>query len=90
MSGGSRQPVLNIFRVFMMVRMLVSVRMVMLVRMRMVMRVFMFMKMLLFQFVHIHHRLSIFCILQNFALARKPPRGMKFCARHRNQNPLRG
>ena len=76
----------------MMVRMLVSVRMVMLVRMRMlvVMRVFMFMKMLLFQFVHIHHRLSIFCILQNFALARKPPRGMKFCARHRNQNPLRG
>ena len=60
MSGGSRQPVLNIFRVFMMVRMLVSVRMVMLVRMRMVMvmRVFMFMKMLLFQFVHAHRHLS--------------------------------
>ena len=58
MSGGSCQPVLNIFRVFMMVRMLVSVRMVMLVRMRMVMRVFMFMKMLLFQFVHAHRHLS--------------------------------
>ena len=76
----------------MMVRMLVSVRMVMLVRMRMlvVMRVFMFMKMLLFQFVHAHHRLSIFCILQNFVLHRKPPRGMKFCVRRRNRNPLRG
>lgn len=62
MSGGSRQPVLNIFRVFMMVRMLVSVRMVMLVRMRMlvVMRVFMFMKMLLFQFVHAYRHLSYF------------------------------
>lgn len=62
MSGGSRQPVLNMFRVFMMVRMLVSVRMVMLVRMRMVMvmRVFMFMKMLLFQFVHAHRHLSFF------------------------------
>lgn len=60
MPGGSCQPVLNIFRVFMMVRMLVSVRMVMLVRMRMVMvmRVFMFMKMLLFQFVHAYRRLS--------------------------------
>lgn len=59
MSGGSRQPVLNIFRVFMMVRMLVSVRMVMLVQMRMVMvmRVFMFMKMLLFKFVHAHRHL---------------------------------
>ena len=76
----------------MMVRMLVSVRMVMLVRMRMlvVMRVFMFMKMLLFQFVHAHRHLSFFCILQNFALARKPPGGMKFCVRHRNRNPLRG
>ena len=76
----------------MMVRMLVSVRMVMLVRMRMlvVMRVFMFMKMLLFQSSHIHHRLSIFCILQNFALARKPPQGMKFCVWRRNRNPLRG
>lgn len=62
MSGGSRQPVLNIFRVFVMVRMLVSVRMVMLVRMRMlvVMRVFMFMKMLLFQFVHAYRHLSYF------------------------------
>ena len=60
MAGCPRQPVLNIFRVFMMVRMLVSVRMVMLVRIRMVMfmRVFMFMKMLLFQFVHAHHHLS--------------------------------
>ena len=60
MTGCPCQPVLNIFRVFMMVRMLVSVRMVMLVRMRMVMvmRVFMFMKMLLFQFVHAHHHLS--------------------------------
>ena len=76
----------------MVVRVLVIVRVVMLVRMRMVMvmRVFMFMKMLLLQSSHIHHRLSIFCILQNFALARKPPRGMKFCARHRNRNPLRG
>lgn len=62
MSGGSCQPVLNIFRVFVMVRMLVSVRMVMLVRMRMlvVMRVFMFMKMLLFQFVHAYRHLSYF------------------------------
>ena len=76
----------------MMVRVLVAIRMVMLVRMRMVMvmRVFMFMKMLLLQSIHIHHRLSIFCILQNFALARKPPRGMKICVRRRNRNPLRG
>ena len=76
----------------MVVQVLVAVCMVMLVRMRMlvVMRVFMFMKMLLFQFVHAHRHLSFFCILQNFALARKPPRGMKFCARRRNRNPLRG
>ena len=76
----------------MVVRVLVAVRVVMLVRMRMVvvMRVFMFMKMLLFQFVHAHHSLSIFCILQNFVLHRKPPRGMKFCVRRRNRNPLRG
>lgn len=75
----------------MMVRMLVSVCMVMVVMLvRMVMRVFMFMKMLLFQFVHAHRHLSFFCILQNFALARKPPRGMKFCVRHRNRNPLWG
>ena len=60
MSGGSRQPVLNIFRVFVVMRVLVAVCVVMLVRMRMVMfmRVFMFMKMLLFQFVHAHHHLS--------------------------------
>ena len=60
MTGCPCQPVLNVFCVFMVVRMLVSVRMVMLVRMRMVMvmRVFMFMKMLLFQFVHAHHHLS--------------------------------
>ena len=92
MSGGSRQPVLNIFRVFVVMRVLVAVCVVMLVRMRMVMvmRVFMFMKMLLFQSIHIHHRLSIFCILQNFVLHRKPPRGMKFCVRRRNRNPLRG
>ena len=62
MSGGSRQPVLNIFRVFMVVQVLVAVCMVMLVRMRMlvVMRVFMFMKMLLFQFVHAYRHLSYF------------------------------
>ena len=60
MSGGSRQPVLNIFRVFVVMRVLVAVCVVMLVRMRMlvVMRVFMFMKMLLFQFVHAHRHLS--------------------------------
>lgn len=75
----------------MVVQVLVAVCMVMVIMLvQMVMRVFMFMKMLLLQSSHIHHRLSIFCILQNFALARKPPRGMKFCARHRNQNPLRG
>ena len=60
MTGCPCQPVLNIFRVFMVVRVLVVVRVVMLVRMRMVMRVFMFMKMLLFQFVHAHRHLSYF------------------------------
>lgn len=62
MTGCPCQPVLNIFRVFMVVRVLVAVRVVMLVRMRMVvvMRVFMFMKMLLFQFVHALRRLSFF------------------------------
>ena len=76
----------------MVVRVLVAIRMVMLVRMRMVMvmRVFMFMEMLLFQFIHIHHRLSILCILQNFLPPRKPPRGMKFQTRPGNRNPLRG
>ena len=60
MSGGSRQPVLNIFRVFVVMRVLVAVCVVMLVRMRMVMvmRVFMFMKMLLIQFIHACHHLS--------------------------------
>ena len=92
MTGCPCQPVLDVFRVFMVVRVLVIVRVVMLVRMRMVvvMRVFMFMKMLLFQFVHALRHLSFFCILQNFALTRKPPRGMKFCVRRRNRNPLRG
>ena len=72
----------------MVVRVLVRVRMVMLVRMRVIMRVFMFMKTLLF--LHIHHRLSILCILQDFAPPRKPPRGMKFQTRLGNRNPLRG
>ena len=58
MAGCSCQPVLDVFCVFMVVRVLVVVRVVMLVRMRMVMRVFMFMKMLLFQFVHAHRHLS--------------------------------
>lgn len=62
MSGGSRQPVLDVFCVFVAMRVLVAVCMVMLVRMRMlvVMRVFMFMKMLLFQFVHAYRHLSYF------------------------------
>ncbi len=58
MTGRPCQPVLDIFCIFMVVRVLVVVRVVMLVRMRMVMRVFMFMKMLLFQFVHAHRHLS--------------------------------
>lgn len=74
----------------MMVRVLVAIRMVMLVRMRMVMRVFVLIEMLLLQFLHIHHRLSIFCILQDFAPPRKPPRGMKFQTRLENWDPLRG
>ncbi len=74
----------------MVVRMLVPVRMVMLVRMRVVMCVFVLMEMLLSQFLHIHHRLSILCILQDFAPPRKPPRGMKFQTRLENWDPLRG
>ena len=59
MPGGSCQPVLNIFRVFMVVQVLVAVCMVMVVMLvRMVMRVFMFMKMLLIQFIHACHHLS--------------------------------
>lgn len=62
MAGRPCQPVLNVFCVFMVVRVLVVVRVVMIVRIRMVvvMRVFMFMKMLLFQFVHALRHLSFF------------------------------
>lgn len=60
MSGGSGQPVLNIFRVFMVVRMLVCVRMVMPVQSCMVVIMCVFMKMLLFQFVHAYRHLSYF------------------------------
>ena len=60
MSGGSGQPVLNIFRVFMVVQVLVAIRMVMPVQSCMVVVMRVFMKTLLFQFIHIHHRLSFF------------------------------
>ena len=62
MPGGSCQPILDVFRVFVVVRVLVLVRVVMLVRMRMivvmVMRVFMLMEMLLLQSIHTHRHLS--------------------------------
>ena len=59
MTGGARQPVLDVFCVFMAMRMAVAVRIVVVwMRMVMVMRVFMFMKMLLFQFVHAYRHLS--------------------------------
>lgn len=61
MPGGSGQPVLDVFCVFVVMRVLVAVCMVMVVMLvRMVMRVFMFMKMLLFQFVHAYRHLSYF------------------------------
>ena len=88
MTGCPRQPVLNIFRVFMVVRVLV--RVFFFVRMRMwvfvciltVMRVRMDMVVVMFllciPIVHAHHRLSDFYILLFFVPCRKPPRGMKF------------
>lgn len=88
MAGCPRQPVLNIFRVFMVVRVLVHV--FFFVRMRMwvfvciltVMRVRMDMVVVMFllciPIVHAHHRLSDFYILLFFVPCRKPPRGMKF------------
>jgi hypothetical protein len=88
MAGCPRQPVLNIFRVFMVVRVLV--RVFFFVRMRMwvfvciltVMRVRMDMVVVMFllciPIVHAHHRLSDFYILLFFVPCRKPPRGMKF------------
>ena len=88
MAGCPRQPVLNIFRVFMVVRVLV--RVFLFVRMRMwvfmciltVMRVRMDMVVVMFllciPIVHAHHRLSDFYILLFFVSCRKPPRGMKF------------
>lgn len=88
MTGCPCQPVLNIFRVFMVVRVLV--RVFFFVRMRMwvfvciltVMRVRMDMVVVMFllciPIVHAHHRLSDFYILLFFVPCRKPPRGMKF------------
>lgn len=88
MAGCPRQPVLNIFRVFMV--MWVLVRVFLFVRMRMwvfvciltVMRVRMDMVVVMFllciPIVHAHHRLSDFYILLFFVPCRKPPRGMKF------------
>ena len=97
MAGCPRQPVLNIFRVFMVMRVLV--RVFLFVRMRMwvfvciltVMRVRIYMIVVRLVFlpcipiVHAHHRLSIFHILLFFTLRRKPPRGIKF-ERH-SHNP---
>ena len=62
MPGGSCQPVLDVFRVFVVVRVLVLVRVVMLVRMHVVMHVFVFMlmEMLLLQSIHTHRHLSYF------------------------------
>ena len=60
MPGCSGQPVLNVFRVFVVVRVLVRVRMVMPVRSCMVVVMRVFMKMLLFQFVHAYRHLSYF------------------------------
>ena len=88
MTGCPCQPVLNIFRVFMVMRVLV--RVFFFVRMRMwvfvfilaVMRVRMNMVVVMFllciPIVHAHHRLSDFYILLFFVPCRKPPRGMKF------------
>lgn len=70
MTGGACQPVLDVFRVFMAVRMAVAVRIVVVwMRMVMVMRVFMFMKMLLFQFVHAYRHLSFFVF---YKISRRP------------------
>lgn len=88
MTGRPCQPVLDIFCVFMVVRVLV--RVFFFVRMRMwvfvciltVMRVRMDMVVVMFllciPIVHAHHRLSDFYILLFFVPCRKPPRGMKF------------
>ena len=64
MTGGARQPVLDVFCVFMAMRMAVAVRIVV-VRMRMVVR------RNLFQFVavHVHHRLSLFVF---YKISRRP------------------
>lgn len=88
MAGCPCQPVLDVFCVFMVVRVLV--RVFLFVRMRMwvfmciltVMRVRMDMVVVMFllciPIVHAHHRLSDFYILLFFVPCRKPPRGMKF------------
>ena len=88
MTGCPCQPVLDVFCVFMVVRVLV--RVFFFVRMRMwvfvciltVMRVRMHMVEVMFllciPIVHAHHRLSDFYILLFFVSCRKPPRGMKF------------
>lgn len=88
MTGRPCQPVLDIFCIFMVVRVLV--RVFLFVRMRMwvfvciltVMRVRMDMVVVMFllciPIVHAHHRLSDFYILLFFVSCRKPPRGMKF------------
>ena len=88
MAGCSCQTVLDVFCVFMVVRVLV--RVFFFVRMRMwvfvciltVMRVRMDMVVVMFllciPIVHAHHRLSDFYILLFFVPCRKPPRGMKF------------
>ncbi len=88
MTGCPCQPVLDVFCVFMVVRVLV--RVFFFVRMRMwvfvciltVMRVRMDMVVVMFllciPIVHAHHRLSDFYILLFFVPCRKPPRGMKF------------
>ena len=77
-------------RVFLFVRMRMWVFVCILTVMRVRMDMVVVMFLLCIPIVHAHHRLSDFYILLFFVPCRKPPRGMKFCARHRNQNPLRG
>lgn len=90
MAGCPCQPVLDVFCVFMVVRVLVRVffsvfmRMWVFVCILTVMRVRMDMVEVMLVFllcipiVHAHHRLSDFYILLFFVPCRKPPRGMKF------------
>ncbi len=92
MAGCPCQPVLDVFCVFMVVRVLVRVffsvhmRMwvfvcilaVMRVRMDMFVLMYMAVFLLCIPIVHAHHRLSDFYILLFFVPCRKPPRGMKF------------